>query len=126
MPYYLFKNGCLLPIKVPKSSMIMAVIVDFMGDSRKALNKKINPRTYHDLTSRLWDTFIQIYESAARIGMVFDLYILNSIKNDKRNKRGSINGIKTSIHSAEKILSVEMDLFWALSKSKMTFQQFFL
>ena len=59
--------------------------------------------------------FIQIYESATRTDIVFDLYILNSIKNDERDRRGSINGIRTSIDSAEQILPVKMDLFWALS-----------
>ena len=54
--------------------------------------------------------------SATRINIVFDLYILNSIKDDERGRRGSINGIKTSIHSVEQILPVETDLFWALRK----------
>ena len=78
------------------------------------------------MASHLWNTFIQIYESATRINIVFDLYILNSIKNDEEDRRGSINGIRTSIHSSEQILPVEMDLFWVVSENKMTFQQFFI
>lgn len=69
------------------------------------------------MTSHLWNTFIQIYESATRIDIVFDLYILNSIKNDERDRRGPI---------AEQILPAEMDLFWALSENKIVFQQFFI
>ena len=72
---------------------------------------------YPNLTSHLWNTFIQIYESATRIDIVFDLYILNSIKNDERDRRGPI---------AEQILPAEMDLFWALSENKIVFQQFFI
>ena len=80
---------------------------------------------YHDLASLLWNNFIQIYESATRFYIVFDRYILNSIS-DERDRRGSINGIRTSIYSAERIPLAKMDLFWSLSKSKMTFQQFFI
>ena len=69
------------------------------------------------MPSHLWNTFIQIYESATRIDIVFDLYILNSIKNDERDRRGPI---------AEQILPAEMDLFWALSENKIVFQQFFI
>ena len=71
MPYYLFKDGHLqkakkselknplrktvpvCPSKVPNSSMIVAVIVDFMRHARKVPNKKLNLRTYHDLASHL-------------------------------------------------------------------------
>ena len=135
MHYYLFKNGYLrkakkselkntlrksvlaCPSKVSNSSMIVAVKVDFMGHARKGPIKKLNLRTCHNLTSHLWNSFIQIYESATRIDIVFDLYILNSIKNDERDRRGPI---------AEQILPAEMDLFWALSENKIVFQQFFI
>ena len=133
MPYYLFKNSHLrkaeeselrnafrktvpvCPSKVPNSDIIVAVIVDFMGQARKVPIKELNLRTHHDLASHLWNTFIQIYESATRIDIVFDLFILNSIKNDRR---GSINGIRTRIHSAEQILPVEMDLFGPSAKTR--------
>ena len=139
MPYYLLKNGHLrkakknelrntlkkiVPVcssKVPNSTMIVAVIVNFMRHARKLPNKKLNLCTCHDLASHLWKTFIQIYEIATRIDIVFDLYILNSIKNDERDRRESINGTGTSIHSSELIRPVEMNLFWVFSKSKMTF-----
>lgn len=137
MHYYLFKNGYLrkakkselkntlrksvlaCPSKVSNSSMIVAVKVDFMGHARKVPIKKLNLRTchLHNLTSHLWNTFIRIYESATRIDIVFDLYILNSIKNDERDRRGPI---------AEQILPAEMDLFWALTENKIVFQQFFI
>ena len=32
----------------------------------------------------LWNTFIQIYESVTSIDIAFDLYILNSNKNEER------------------------------------------
>ena len=92
----------------------------------KVPNKKLNLRTYHDLASHLRNTIIQIYESTTRIDIVFNLYILNSSKNNERDRRGSINGIRTSIYSAEQIFPVEMNLFWALSENKITFQQFFI
>ena len=71
MPYYLFKNGQLrkakkselmyleksylfvCPSKVLSSSMIVAVIVHFMGNARKVPNNKLDFRTYHDLASHL-------------------------------------------------------------------------
>ena len=124
MPYYLFKNGHLrkvkkselrnalrkivplYPSKVLNSSMTVVVIVDFMVHGRKVPNKKLNLCTYHDLASHLQNTFI--WECNTNW---YYLYILNSIKNDKRDIRGSINNIRTIIHSEEQILLVEMDLF---------------
>ena len=82
MPYYLFKNSNLLkakktevrntfrktvpvcPSKVPNSSMVVAIIDDFMGHARKVPIKKPNLPACHDLASHLWNTFIQIYENA--------------------------------------------------------------
>ena len=76
MLYYLLKNDHLrkakkselrnalrktvpvCPLKVPNSSMIVAIRVDFMGRARIVPIKKLLLRTYRNLASHLWNTFI--------------------------------------------------------------------
>ena len=68
IPYYLFKNSHLLKAKkidlrnALRKTKLVVVIVDFMGHAIKLPIKELNNlRTYHDLASHLWNTFIQIY-----------------------------------------------------------------
>ena len=74
--YYLLKNGHLrkakksklrnalrkpvpvCPSKVPNSSMIVAIRVDFIRRARIVPIKKLHLRTYRNLASHLWNTFI--------------------------------------------------------------------
>ena len=55
-----------------------------------------------------------------------ELYILQSIKQDERNRRGGIEGISTMITCPDQQLPIDMDMFWALADNKIQLQQFFI
>ena len=112
------------PSNVPTSpDMESMVVVDFMGYARKVPIKKLNLRTYHDFANHMWNTINKLSFNAARIDIVFDLYILQSIKQDERNrrggKRGGIEGISTMVTCPDQQLPIDMDMFSALADNKM-------
>ena len=131
MPLYFIKDGHLrksnksefseeirkliptCPSNVPTSpDMESMVVVDFMGYARKVPIKKLNLRPYHDFANHMWNTINKLSFNAARIDIVFDLHILQSIKQDERNRRGGIEGISTIITFPDQQLPIDMDMFF--------------
>ena len=141
--FYLTKDGNLR--KSPKSELALEVkqllpeipevvaatqdpsviVFDFMAYSRKVPVKKLNLRTYEDLSKNLWATFQRLSSNSKRIDIVFDIYLDGSIKQQERSRRGKEH-VETTISSFNQTLPVEMDKFWGSSSNKMQLQQVFI
>ena len=78
------------------------------------------------MAKHLWNTFTKLASDYARIDIIFDLYITDSIKETERNRRNAVEGISTNIFGSEQQFPIDTKNFWAVSEIKMKLQQFFI
>ena len=103
------------PIIVPETSLRTAIVIDFMAYARTVPIKKMNLVCYEDLFVALWKTFSFLSKGCTHIDIVFYLYLRQSIKQGKRNRRSKLELIETNISTIKQKLPVEMDKFWSSS-----------
>ena len=70
--------------------------------------------------------FSSLSKCCTHIGIAFDLYLQQSIKQGERNRRSKLEPIETDISTIKQQLSVKMDRFWSSFDNKVKFQRAFI
>ena len=66
--------------------------------------------------------YLSIYRQCE--GIVFDLYVQNSVKQGERDRRKKEEAININIYSSNQLFPVKLESFWASFKNKEQFQIF--
>ena len=69
---------------------------------------------------------LSLSKCCTHIGIAFDLYLQQSIKQGERNRRSKLEPIETNISTIKQQLSVKMDRFWSSFDNKVKFQRAFI
>lgn len=122
------KSGFLenIPETVPDLGPSSMIVFDFMSFCRKVPIKKLKLSTFEELFQNLWSTFSRLSSKSARLDIVFDIYLENSVKQQERDRRGKKNATETIITNEKQALPVDIEGFWCSSSNKMQLQQWFI
>ena len=88
----------------------------------KGISQNIEAENLRRLRITIMGHISRLSENSVRI----DMYLPQSIKQHERNRRSKVTGINTNILQPNQPLPIGMDKFWAMTESKMQFQQFFI
>ena len=86
----------------------------------------IHLKTFGEFADVLWKTFKYLSRNCQRVDILFDLYIINSVKEGERDRRKKADAIDFDITSNNQPLPVKTESFWAASKNKEKLQIFFI
>ena len=60
---------------------------------------------------------LNLQSDYAKIDIIFDIYIIYSIKDTKQNRRNALEGFSTNIFESEQRLPIDAKNFWAVSEN---------
>ena len=103
-----------------KSSQLKtALIVDFMSNDRKINTTRC--QIFKDISAKLWSI---IYNSCTfqRLGIIYDSYIVHSVKFSERQRRAITNGILVCNIECRSYIPSQMEKFWACDRNKKNLQ----
>ena len=116
----ILQNG--IPETGSKDGSKTMIVFNFMAYSRKVPIKKLKLLTYGDMFNHLWNIFKAIGKEAARIDIIFDLYLERSIKEQERSRRGKTESVDVSISNWNQHIPIDVEKFWSSGSNKAQFQ----
>ena len=147
IPFFLVKDGILrksdnkseleralesklehVPTKIiPSSDKKSMIVVDFMVCAKKVRIKKDKVKTFGEFCQKVQNMIMNIGKDCQRIDIVFDIYLVNSIKSSARKSRKkSVEPIPMSINRDDQQLPSAIDSFWASESNKEALQMHYI